>query len=40
MSTLEIESEMKFPKHMKLKLTKKLRKNNFLITYFKYVSSV
>ena len=24
MSTLEIESEMKFPKHMKIKLTKKI----------------
>ena len=28
-STLEIESEMKFSKHIKVKPTKKIRKNNF-----------
>ena len=28
-STLEIESERKFPKHIKVKLTKKVHKNNF-----------
>ena len=28
-STLEIESEMKFSKHIKVKPTKKLRKKNF-----------
>ena len=36
--TLEIESETTFPKHIKVKLTKKLHKNNFfLITSLKYV---
>ena len=28
-STLEIESETKFPKRIKVKLTKKVHKNNF-----------
>ena len=28
-STLEIENETKFPKHIKVKLTKKVHKNNF-----------
>ena len=30
-STLEIESEMKFSKHIKVKPTKKLHKNNFFL---------
>ena len=36
-STLEIESEMKFPKHIKVELTRKVRKNIFLMTYLKYI---